>query len=329
MPPNILTLIVNWNTPDLTLKAAETARRAMQGLEGAITIVDNASPDGSAQAIAQAIDDRGWQQGGTPVRLIRSPVNGGFGAGNNLGAAAGLPDGTAPDLLFLLNSDAFPEPGAIRVLADHLAANPGTAIAGSAVRGEDDIPHRTAFRFPSIPGEFEAAIRFGPVSRLLARHIVAPPPPEATGPVDWVAGCAMMIRTPVFRALGGFDEGYFLYFEETDLCLRAARAGWRTDFVPASRVVHLGSVSTGLNRVTRMPAYWFDSRLRYFTQAHGRAYAVSATAAHLAGGALWRARIALQRRRPADPPRFLRDMLAHAWANARTRSGAQDKGAAP
>jgi N-acetylglucosaminyl-diphospho-decaprenol L-rhamnosyltransferase len=317
MPPNILTLIVNWKTPDLTLKAAETARRAMQGLEGAITIIDNASPDGSAQAIAEAIDDRGWQQGSTPVRLIRSPVNGGFGAGNNLGAAAGLPDGTRPDLLFLLNSDAFPEPGAIRALADHLAAHPGTAIAGSAVRGEDGAPHRTAFRFPSIAGEFESAIRFGPVSRLLHRHIIAPPPPGAAGRVDWVSGAALMIRADVFADLGGFDEGYFLYYEETDLCRRAARAGHRTDHVPASRVVHLGSASTGLGRTGRMPGYWFDSRLRYFTRAHGRAYALAATAAHLAGGMLWRTRLLVQTRDRADPPRFLRDMLAHAWANAR------------
>lgn len=318
MAPTVLTLIVNWRTPDLTLRAAESALAAMQGMRGAITIVDNASGDGSADAIARAITARGWDGGPVPVRLIRSPVNGGFGAGNNLGAAAGLPDGSRPDLLFLLNSDAFPEPDAIRVLAAHLAFHPGTAIAGSAVRGEDGVPHRTAFRFPSIAGEFESAIRFGPVSRLLHRHVVAPPPPATAGRVDWVSGAALMIRAEVFEALGGFDEAYFLYFEETDLCHRAARAGHRTDHVPESRVVHVGSASTGLARAGRMPGYWFDSRLRYFTRSHGRAYALAATAAHLAGGMLWRTRLLVQRRDRADPPRFLRDMLAHAWAATRT-----------
>ena len=317
--PSVLTLIVNWRTPDLTLRAAESALAAMQGMRGAVTIVDNASGDGSADSIARAIAARGWDRAPVPVRLIRSPVNGGFGAGNNLGAAAGLPDGTRPDLLFLLNSDAFPDPDAIARMVAHMQAHPGTAIVGAAVRGEDHAPHRTAFRFPSIPGEFESAIRLGPVSRLLHRHIVAPPPPDTAGPVDWVAGAAMMIRADVYDRLGGFDEGFFLYYEETDLCLRAARAGHRTDYLPQARVVHVGSASAGLGRRGRMPGYWFDSRLRYFTRNHGRAYALAATAAHLAGGMLWRARLLVQRRAPADPPRFLRDMLAHAWAAARSQ----------
>lgn len=317
--PSVLTLIVNWRTPDLTLRAAETALVAMQGMRGAVTIVDNASGDGSADVIARHIAACGWDSAPVPVRLIRSPVNGGFGAGNNIGAAAGLPDGTRPDLLFLLNSDAFPDPDALRVMVAHLQAHPGTAITGAAVRGQDDAPHRTAFRFPSIPGEFEAAIRLGPVSRLLHRHIVAPPLPDSAQQVDWVAGAAMMIRTDVYDRLGGFDEGFFLYYEETDLCLRAARAGWRTDFVPQARVVHVGSASTGLGRRGRMPRYWFDSRLRYFTRNHGRSYALAATAAHLAGGMLWRTRLLVQRRDRADPPRFLRDMLAHAWATTRSQ----------
>lgn len=315
---SVLTLIVNWCTPELTLRAAQAAQVAMQGMRGAITIVDNASPDGSADRIDLAIAARGWAGAAVPVRLIRSPVNGGFGAGNNLGAAAGLPDGSRPDLLFLLNPDAFPDPDAIARLAAHMDSHPGTTIAGAALRGQDGLPHRTALRFPSIPGEFEAAIRLGPVTRLLHRHVITPPLPDTAGPVDWVAGAAMMIRAPAFDRLGGFDEGYFLYYEETDLCRRAARAGYRTDYLPQAGVVHVGSVSTGLGRAGRMPRYWFDSRLRYFTRNHGRGYALAATAAHLAGGTLWRARLLVQRRPPADPPRFLRDMLAHAWATARS-----------
>lgn len=308
---SVLTIILNWRTPEMTLKAAEAARLAMNGIEGAISIVDNASGDGSAEAIEAAIAARGWGTGTTPVRLIRSPRNGGFGAGNNVGIRAGLPGGVRPDYAFILNSDAFPAPDAIRALLAHLEANPATGFAGSFIHGPEGDPHRTAFRFPSIAGEFEASVRFGPISRLLARHIVAQPIPTSTTQVDWLAGASLMMRSSVLERIGLFDEGFFLYFEETELCRRAARAGWPTDYVVESRVAHIGSVSTGMKKWARTPAFWFDSRWRYFSTVHGRGYAVAATLAHLAGGALWRARLLIQRRDRGDPPHFLRDMAAH------------------
>ncbi len=311
MMATVLTIILNWRTPDMTLKAAEAARAAMAGIDGAIIIVDNASGDGSAETIGAAITARRWGTGATPVRLIRSPRNGGFGAGNNVGIRAGLPGGARPDYVYLQNSDAFPAPDAIRALLSHLIAHPATGFAGSFIHGPGGEPHRTAFRFPSIPGEFEAALRLGPVSRLLARHIVAQPIPRATTRVDWLAGASLMMRMDMLDRTGLFDEGFFLYFEETELCHRAARTGWPADFVLESRVEHIGSASTGMKRWTRTPGFWFDSRWRYFTTVHGRGYAIAATLAHLAGGALWRARLLIQHRDRGDPPHFLRDMAAH------------------
>lgn len=170
---------------------------------------------------------------------------------------------------------------------------------------------RTAFRFPSILGEFEQNIRFGPVSRLLKNHIVAQPPPTTTTRVDWLAGASLMMRQKVLDQIGLFDETFFLYFEETDLCRRAARAGWPTDYVVESRVAHIGSVSTGMKTWTRIPRFWLDSRLHYYVKNHGPAYAFAATLATLAGGILWRARLLIQRKDRGDPPLYLRDMVAH------------------
>ena len=93
--------------------------------------------------------------------------NGGFGAGNNAGIRAGLADGARPDYVYILNSDAFPDPGAIRALLDHLQTHPDTGLAGSYIHGPDGAPHLTTFRFPSIASEFEGAARLGPVSRWL------------------------------------------------------------------------------------------------------------------------------------------------------------------
>jgi hypothetical protein len=304
----VLTVILNWRTADMTLRSLAAARAAMAGVDGAITVVDNDSGDGSFEVISAAVEAL---PPGVPVRVIQSGRNGGFGAGNNAGIRAGLPGGARPDYVYLLNSDAFPAPDAIRALRDHLDGHPATGLAGSFIHGTDGVPHRTAFRFPSAAGEFEAAVRFGPVSRLLRQRIVAQPIPERTCRVDWLAGASLMMRMDVLDRIGLFDEGFFLYFEETELCRRAARAGWTTDYVVESRVAHIGSVSTGMKGWRRVPGYWLDSRWRYFTTVHGVPYAILATLAALAGGALWRLRCALTGRDRVDPPGFLRDMARH------------------
>ena len=115
----------------------------------------------------------------------------------------------------------------------------------------------------------------------------------------------------VLEKIGLFDETFFLYFEETDLCRRAALAGWPTDYVVESRVAHIGSVSTGMKTWARIPGFWLDSRLHYYVKNHGPAYAFAATLATLAGGALWRARLLIQRKDRGDPPLYLRDMARH------------------
>ncbi|MEI4262294.1 glycosyltransferase family 2 protein [Roseovarius sp. D0-M9] len=305
--PSILVIVLNYRTPELSLKAASHALTAMEGLRGAITIVDNAAGDGSGQMISEAIAARGWDR----VTLLQSGRNGGFGAGNNLGLRAGLPGGAAPDFVYILNSDAWPHPDTIRILLDTLEAHPEAGMAGSRIVGEDGALHRTAFRFPSVPGEFEGAVRTGLFTRLLRDWVVPIPVPEATAPVDWVAGASLMLRQRMLDEIGLFDETFFLYFEETDLCLRAARAGWSCLYVPASEAVHLGSVSTGMRDWARTPDYWFDSRLHYFVQNHGRAYAVAATVARALGEALWRVRCVLTGCTRRDPPHFLRDLIMH------------------
>ena len=309
--PRLLTVILNWRTPDMTLRSAEAALLAMQGIDGALVIVDNESGDGSFEKMTSEVARRGWDIGPHRVRVLQSGHNGGFGAGNNFGIRAGLPDGTRPDYFYLLNSDAFPAPDAIRLLLQHLQAHPQTGFAGSFMHGPDGDPHRTAFRFPSITSEFEGQIRLGPVSRLLGRWVVAQPIPEQTTRVDWLAGASIMMRRKVPDEIGLFDEAFFLYFEETDLCRRAALAGWPSDYVVESRVAHIGSASTGMKTWTRIPQFWLDSRLHYFTKNHGRLYAVLATLAALAGGSLWRLRLLVQRKDRGDPPRFLRDLAAH------------------
>jgi GT2 family glycosyltransferase len=297
---------LNWRTAEMTLRAAAFAEAAMAGIAGSITVVASDSGDGSFEKMSEAL------AGKPRFRVVQSDRNGGFGAGNNVGIRLGLPDGSRPDYVYILNSDAFPAADAIRVLLDYLEGHPKVGISGSYIHGPEGAAHWTCFRFPSVASEFEGAARTGPISRLLARRTVSMPVPEASGPVDWLAGASMMLREAVVREVGDFDETFFLYFEETDLCRRAAAAGWPTHFVRDSRVEHIGSVSTGMKTWKRVPGYWFDSRWHYFRKAGGTGAAVLATLAHLAGGLILQLRRLVQPRISSGPPHFLSDLSRHA-----------------
>lgn len=306
--PTILTVLLNYRTADMTLQALELAVAETADIQGSITVVDNHSCDGSFEKIRDAVAAKGWDR----VRVVASGHNGGFGAGNNIAIRMGLPDGSAPDFVYLLNSDAFPEPGSMRLLLDDMLAHPQCGFAGGYTFGEDGSYDNTAFRFPTILGEFEAAANTGPISFLLRRYAVPIPEPTHSMEVDWLAGASLLIRRQVLDQIGLFDERYFLYFEETDLCLRARRSGWIARYVKESRIMHIGSVSTGMKTWKRMPGYWFDSRMWYFIKNHGVVYAALATGAYGLGSMILFARQAVGKKRIVGQEIFLKDLLSHA-----------------
>lgn len=310
--PVLNTIVLNFRTPDLSLMAVEGALREMEGIEGGITLVDNDSGDGSYETLLAEAEARCWLKDNR-VAVVQSGHNGGFGAGNNVGIRRGAPDGRHADLVYLLNSDAIPQRGAIRALIQRLENHPEAGIVCSRIRGMDGEPHHTAFRFPSVAGEFEGQARTGPISKIFRNKIVALPQPDESLQVDWSAGASMMIRSEVLDQVGLFDEGFFLYFEETDLCRRAANAGWQTHYVWESEIAHIGSASTGMKRWARVPDYWYDSRRRYFEKHHGRAGALMATAAYLSGSAVWRLRCLIQRKDVGVPEGHLAHMTRHAF----------------
>lgn len=308
--PNLLTIVLNYKTAAMSLEATEAARQAMDGLPGEIVIVDNDSQDGSFETMRDHVMAQGWDKD-DHTRVIQSGRNGGYGAGNNVGIRARMSDGSRPDFVYILNSDAFPEPDAIRVLYDYLLAHPDVGFAGSYIKGEDGVKHVSTFRFPSILSELESAISFGPISKILRKYRVPINSLEETAPVDWLAGASLMMRQDVLDDIGLFDETFFLYFEETDLCRRARKAGYDIVYVRESEVVHLGSVSTGMKTWNRVPDYWFDSRWHYFVKNHGLIYATAATKIHLFAGGLHWLRCKLTAKDRGVAPHFLRTLARH------------------
>src|SRR5205085_8082984 len=118
--------------------------------------------------------------------------------------------------------------------------------------------------------EFVLGSQLGIAARLFGLASMAHPAQDRSHPCDWVSGACFAVRKEVIDRVGPLDEGYFLYFEEVDYCLRARRAGWSCWYVADARVVHHEGSSTGITETARRrPAYWFESRRRYFTRAYG------------------------------------------------------------
>ncbi len=308
----VAVIIVNYRTPVLAIKcvrALDAARTAFPGLR--VVLVDGGSGDGSVEQIAAGVADLDW------VTLLPLAVNGGFAFANNQAIAALERSGPLPDAIALINPDARVRPGALEALAALLEREPRAGAVGALLIHEDDSAQSSAFRFPSIRGEFCRGAR----THLLERLLLMPPTSidsDIASEVPWVTGAAVMLRTAALQGSGLFDEGFFLYFEETDLMRRLRRHGWSIWHEPLARVVHDGGAATnirdpasGMPHARPMPRYWYESRRRYFALARGRGYAVLAGVAWLAGHACWRVRQLLMPRPESGPLRSASDLIDH------------------
>lgn len=309
----VLVVIVNYRTADLVVDCLHSLKAEMAGLPDArVVVVDNGSGDGSAQRIREAIRECSVDG---DMGLLALEENAGFARGNNLAIAPALASERPPRYVLFLNPDTVVRPGAIRELVAFLDAHPEVGIAGSRLEYPDATPQRSAFRFHTAASEFEGALRLGPVSKLLAHRLVAPPVVDEPVATDWVAGASMLVRREVFEKVGLFDEGYFLYYEEMDFCLAAQRAGWTCWYVPDSHVIHLVGQASGVTdpyaKPKRRPSYWFDARRRFFVKNYGWMRAALADAAWMAGYVLWQIRRVLERRPNTDPPCLFRDFVCH------------------
>jgi N-acetylglucosaminyl-diphospho-decaprenol L-rhamnosyltransferase len=319
--PDVAVIIVTYKTAHLaveSLRSVDQERRIANSIGIRAVIVDNAS--GDLPAIADAVQKHDWSSW---VTLVSAPKNGGFAYGNNLGIERAFVDG-APDFIYLLNPDAQVRPDAIGTLVRFLESHLSVGIAGSSFENLDGSDWPISFRFPTMFSEVEQGLRFSLTTRLLNRWVVARRMTKTSQPVDWICGASMMIRQSVLRTVGGLDENYFLYFEETDFCWRSRRVGIATWYVPESRVMHIAGQSTKVTDVkdcpTRLPTYWFESRRRYYAVRFGvwgaAAIDVVAIVAYSLGALK---RIALLSRNTAVP-HFIRDLMRNSVLWPRNRN---------
>jgi hypothetical protein len=306
----LLIVIVNWRTAGLTVDCLESLAPQVQAQDGVrVVVTDNASGDDSCQVIGNAIATHGWERW---CELLPLERNGGFAYGNNGAIRPALQSDNPPQLIWLLNPDTTARPGAVGAVLDAARDYPQAHIFGTRCENPDGSPRRTAFRFHNPLGEFESMMRLGVVTRLTSRHKHAPPLPDGPAAVDWVSGCSMVVRREVFETIGLLDEGYFMYYEEQDYIRQAKDAGFGCWYLPQAAIVHLVGQASGVTSAgprKRRPAYWFESRRRYWDKHAGPLGRWAGDAAFVLGLAGYRLNCWVRRRSSHDPPKLMGDFF--------------------
>ncbi|MBE2233164.1 MAG: glycosyltransferase family 2 protein [Anaerolinea sp.] len=282
--PDLSVVIVNWNVRELlrrclasvagsdglSVTGLDTLRYSTgEGLEplrystdegwtAEVVVVDNASTDGSAAMLAE---DYPW------VRVVANPDNRGFTRANNQGLAL-----SRGRYLLLLNPDTELAPDALSQMLRYGERQPQVGIIGPQLRYGDGSLQSSRRRFPTLVTFFlESTVlqRWWPRNRVLTRYYALDLPDDAVSQVDWVVGACMLVRRAVLDQIGDFDEGFFMYSEELDLCRRAVDAGWQVVWLPAALVTHYEGKSSE-QAVAARHIRFHSSRVRYVRKYHGR-----------------------------------------------------------
>ena len=245
MSATVSTIIVNYNAGSLLRGCVESLLQCPLNIE--IIVVDNASTDGSLDALA-----------GLPVQIIRNDYNAGFAAACNAGVNAA----SAPYLLFL-NPDTYFSPGALTCLLDALRSDEQTGMAGGLLINPDGTEQGGGRR--AIPTPWRSFVRAFGLVRFSNRwprlfydfHLHRQPLPEGNIEVEAISGACMMVSREAIQDVGAWDERYFLHCEDLDWCMRFRQKDWKILFVPSARIYHaLGACS----RKRRIFVEWHKHR---------------------------------------------------------------------
>jgi hypothetical protein len=252
--PDISIIILNWNTRDMLADCLNTISRHAADLTTEIIVVDNASTDGSQEMLREHFPQ---------VHLIANHSNVGFARGNNQGMAI-----SQGRYWLLLNSDAFITPGSLTALLQVAEAQPQAGIVGAQLINADGSFQASHTRFPGLWQEF--LILSGLGRWLFGRWYPSHGPETHKGPqpVDYVEGACLLVQPQAVKAVGGLDEGYFMYAEEVDWCYTMRQHDWQVWYQPAAKIVHLGGASSQ-GRRTHREADLYQSRVRFFRKHYG------------------------------------------------------------
>jgi N-acetylglucosaminyl-diphospho-decaprenol L-rhamnosyltransferase len=249
-------IIVSWNTRELLQACLASLYQSLLTIENEqleVWVVDNASSDGSAQMVHDIYPQ---------VNLIVNTQNPGFGQANNQAIRE-----SSGDYVWLLNPDTEVLSGAIEALITYLELHPESGAVGSMLLNKDRTRQNSCYPFPTLRREFW---RLFHLDRIWAYGVynMESWSIETNHPVDVIQGASLMFRRIVLDQVGFFDESYFMYTEEVDLCYRTRQAGWLLYWIPASQVIHFGGQST--SQVSeKMFLCLYQSKVHFFRKHYG------------------------------------------------------------
>ena len=249
---SVSAVVVSYNSADYLPDCLRSLRS--EGV-ASVVVVDNASSDASV-AVVEAEDPA--------VEVLHTGANLGFGSAANRGVAV-----TAGEYVLILNPDTVVEPGTVKALSDALDRDPGLGVVGPRIENLDGTLYPSVRRFPDLTVAFGHAFLglVWPRNPFTRRYRMLDWDHDRPAPdVDWVGGACILVRRTAFDMVGGFDEAYFMYVEDVDLCWRLGQAGWRVGYEPGGRVVHALGGSSRLVPY-RMIAEHHRSLLRFVSKS--------------------------------------------------------------
>lgn len=264
MEPALSVIIPSFNTRDLTLRCVESVLSHTRQIGLRVLVIDNASRDGSADAISERFPE---------VVVHRNATNVGFARAINQGLQV-----SGGDFALLLNSDAYVTDNALERMAGYMREHPRIGALGCRVVNRDGSHQPTAGRVPTlrleISDQFLAPLTF--LSPRLRRNCVLSQDFRRPVEVDWVAGSCLLLRREALETVGPLDEQFVLGEEDIDLGIRLRKAGWHVVYYPGADVVHIGGQSRPFN--AESATHFFMGRYRLFHKHFG---------AHRARGYRW------------------------------------------
>jgi N-acetylglucosaminyl-diphospho-decaprenol L-rhamnosyltransferase len=248
-------VIVNYEAGPLLAESVRAVLGDTSAGPVEIVVVDNGSRDGSVRELAREFPH---------VQVVRSPGNVGYARGANLGTAA-----TRAPIVAALNADTRIEPGTAAALLARFDTQPRLAACGPRIKNVDGSVYPSARLVPSMPlAAMHGALGFWwPENPFTARYRQLDADPERARLADWLSGSAVWLRRGALDAVGGWDERYFMYLEDVDLCWRLRRAGWEVAYEPAGVVWHIQGTATARRPYRMLVAHhrsaWQFARRRW------------------------------------------------------------------
>jgi hypothetical protein len=255
-------IIVNYNVKEFLENALISIKKAIEGINAEIFVVDNASEDGSVEMIKQKFPD---------VNLIANSENLGFAKANN--QALKLAKGK---YILLINPDTIVQEDTFRVLLSFLESHPECGMVGCKVLNPDGTLQLACRRsFPTPWVAFTKMIGLSslfPKSKIFAKYNLTYLDPDEVAEVDAVSGSFMMIRREVYEKVGGLDEDFFMYGEDIDWCYRIKKAGWKIYYVPFTQIIHFKGESTKRSNIDEIRVFY--EAMKIFVRKHYKEFAL-------------------------------------------------------